>query len=138
MKKYEKQNIAISAIWYERYLECSRTYMTPVFHDSVMRFYLSLLDIDDNDKAVWTKVNKYYKDVWLPKVKHQVEINTGDTYDEGIIQEEYKIVRSQFVDELFRFIIQTIQDSGVGWELMQRGVGYDISTKYRDDFEGTS
>jgi len=138
MKKYEKQNIAISAIWYERYLECSRTYMTSVFHDSVMRFYLSLLDIDDDSKAIWTKVNNYYKDVWLPKVKRQVERNTGDTYDEGIIQEEYKIVRSQFIDELFRFIIQTIQDSGVGWELMQRGIGYDISTKYRDDFEGTS
>jgi len=139
MRKTDKQQyVGITSIWYERYLECSRTCMTPMFYDSVMRFYHSLLDLDKDEKAIWSKVNKYYMETWLPMVNQKVKLNTTDTNDEGILIEEYKIVKLQYVDEFFRYIIQTIQDSGVGWQLFVRGEGYDIGTKYTDDFTGES
>jgi len=136
--KVDKQYVGISSIWYERYLECSRTCMTPLFYDSVMRFYKSLLDIDSDKKAIYSKVKNYYETEWLSMVKNKVRYNTQDTNDDGILDEEYKITRSQCVDELYRFIIQTIQDSGIGWDIREAGSGYDISTRYKDDFERES
>ena len=117
MKTDKHQYVGITSIWYERYLECSRTCMTSIFYDSVMRFYKSLLDLDDDEKAIYSKVKKYYENEWIPMVRNKVRLNTRDTTDEGILDEEYKIICSQCIDELYRFIIQTIQDSGVGWPM---------------------
>jgi len=130
MKK-DRGFIAISAIWYERYLECSRTYRTNVFPDSVWRFYHSLLNLskDDEELKIRDIVTEYLNTKWRPKINSIIENNTKDTSDLDTINSESKIIESQYIHELFYFIIQTIQDSGVGWpthqELDQYFVGQE-------------
>lgn len=108
--------VGVTSIWHERYLECSRTCMTSMFYDSVMRFYKSLLDLDNNDKAIWTKVNKYYEEEWSPMVKKIIIDNTRNIVDESAKDGEYRIEAPKHIDKLYRKIIQTIQDSGVGFQ----------------------
>jgi len=120
MKK-DRSYVAISAIWYERFLECSRTYGTTEFPNSVRRFYNSLLNLDDGDCAIKTKVRKYIDDTWLPRVEQRVNDKTVNTSDQSIIKLEEAMVESELIAEVFSFIIQTIQDSGVGWSVYPSG-----------------
>jgi hypothetical protein len=119
MKQHEKGFVAISAIWYERYLECSRTCMTNEFPNSVWRFYHSLLNLDDDEMAIKKIVTEYINKTWQPKINKIVYDNTINTTDESSIDVEHRLVESQYINELFGFIIQTIQDSGVGWPTQQ-------------------
>ena len=126
MKK-DRGFVAISAIWYERYLECSRTCMTSDFPDSVWRFYHSLLNLDDEDLAIKTKVDNYVKDVWQPRINSVVKNNTQYTTDSDTIRLERRIIEAQYIHEVFDFIIQTIQDSGVGWMINEEMQQYMIN-----------
>lgn len=137
MKQYQnKQYLAISAIWYERYLEGTRTYKTSEFPDSVDRFCISLVDLDcDNEElAIDSKVNKFIKEDWEPRIYEMVNRITRHTSDPGVIDFERQQIIAQHKDEVFKFIIQTIQDSGIGWNQGHGGKGYDVSSGYRDQF----
>jgi len=113
---YQNKNfVAISAIWYERFLECSRTYGTGEFNSSVWRFYHSLLNLDDEELNIKSKVKAFIEEEWRPMVREIVRNNTYMTSDPGVIDTERNIAESQYIDQVFDFIIQTIQDSGIGW-----------------------
>jgi len=125
-----KQNnnyLAVSAIWYERFLECSRTHGTNQFPSSVQRFYVSLLDLDKEDLAIKTKVKNYKENTWQERVNYIVQKNTELTTDPGTIESERELVEAGMSDELFEFIIQTIQDSGIGWPTQEDMKQYTIS-----------
>jgi len=115
--------IAVSVIWFKRFDECSNTLGTSFFPLSVWKFYHSLLDLDDKNYKIKTIVKDYFENVWQPKVLMIVDRNTRNTTDAGTIQSEQELVESQYIVELFEFIIQTIQDSGIGWP-----TGEDVNT----------
>lgn len=119
----EHSFLAVSAIWYERFLECSRTCMTSEFTNSVWRFYRSLLNLDSENErfAIKDKVRDYVEEVWQPNVNRIVERNTRYTNDEDVIRLESQLVEAQHIYEVFEFIIQAIQDSGIGWQVMNFG-----------------
>ena len=108
--KTDRNNIVISAIWYERFLECSRTFGTVEFPGSVMRFYNSLLDIDKDELAIYSKVKTYKEDVFDPLIENIVLEATFNTNDLNVIETERGIAVRDNIDRLFRVIIQTIQD----------------------------
>jgi len=119
MKKKERNTIIISAIWYERFLECSRTYGTPTFTSSVWRFYRSLLNINNENLNIKTQVSEYIKNTWRPNVNRIAQrrlttdnISTNDDNNIALYTDE--VVNERIV-EIFEFIIQAIQDSGIGW-----------------------
>jgi serine protease inhibitor len=121
--------VAVSAIWYERFLECSRTCMTSEFVNSVWRFYRSLINLDsENDKlAIKDMVKNYVENVWQPKINKVIEDNTHYTNDGDVIRLESRLVESQYIHEVFDFIIQTIQDSGIGWNVSSDAYHYMLS-----------
>ena len=119
----DRNNIVISAIWYERFLECSRTFGTGEFPSSVMRFYNSLLDIDDDELAIFSKVKEYKETVFDVLIERIVLENTFNTNDVNTIETERMSAVRDNIHLLFRMIIQTIQDSGIGWS-----TGMDIKT----------
>jgi len=102
-------------IWYERFLECSRTQGTSEFSKSVWRFYSSLLNLDDKELAIKSKVDDYVDNIWKPEIKKVVRNHIHGSTNSGIINAEWKIVEKQNIHLVFDFIIQTIQDSGLGW-----------------------
>ena len=111
----KQQYVAISAIWYERFLECSRTYGTSEFKDSVLRFYHSLLDLDKEELAIKTKVTEYKETIWDPHINELVKQATQYTNDRDTIDVDTRGIIKDNIHELFNFIIQTIQDTGIGW-----------------------
>ena len=113
--KTDKSNIAISAIWYERFLECSRTYGTTEFINSVWRFYHSLLDIDNETKNIYTQVKNYLENNWRPKITKIAQTRIEPYADQSSIEHEIELIEREYIVEIFHFIIQTIQDSGIGW-----------------------
>lgn len=113
--KPDKQYLAISAIWYERFLECSRTFGTVEFPSSVWRFYHSLLNLNNDELAIKDKVKEYVEMVWMPRIESMVEAVTVNTTDAGVQDFEKEQIIAQYIHEVFSFIIQTIQDSGIGW-----------------------
>jgi hypothetical protein len=119
IKDYKNRYLAISAIWFERYLECSRTLGTEEFPNSVWRFYHSLLNLDEKELAIKNKVRNYYLNEWKPRLDKNVKENLLEEQiknnDLTIVNLFYKLNEKQMIVELFEFIIQTIQDSGVGW-----------------------
>ena len=128
MKNYQdKQNVAVSAIWYERFLECSRTFGTNEFPNSVMRFYHSLLDLNDDDLAILKRVTEWKKKTWEPKIEEMVNQVRQQTNDIDTIDFERKQIIKDHIHELFTFIIQTIQDSGIGWHTSDSIQSFNIT-----------
>lgn len=125
----EHSFLAVSAIWYERFLECSRTCMTSEFVNSVWRFYRSLINLDsDNEQfAIKNKIRDYVENVWQPNINRVVEENTRYTNDGDVIRLERQLVEAQYIHEVFEFIIQTIQDSGIGWNVSSDAYNYLLS-----------
>lgn len=126
-----KTNIAISMIWYERYLECSRTYKTDGFVDSVWRLYMSLLNLGADKLAIKDKVDDYIASTWKPMVDNDVEqamvSNHISSNNLPGIRHSYNLAEESLIEELFQFIIQTIQDSGIGWPTPQELQEYNIT-----------
>ena len=128
MKNWDKQQyLAISAIWYERFLECSRTCGTSEFPSSVMRFYHSLLNLNDDDLAILDIVTEWKKKTWEPKIKEMVDQVRRQTNDIDTIDFERKQIIKDHIHELFTFIIQTIQDSGIGWHTSDSMQSFNIT-----------
>lgn len=120
-------NVVISAIWTRRFVECSDMQGTNEYPASVWRFYHSLLNLDDDKKAIKSKVDKYLVDEWKPEVNYYVEKNTVHTTDVDVIEGERKLIEASFIHKLLYFIIQNIQDSGVGWHTNDDMQNYMIS-----------
>lgn len=127
MRPNDKQYVAISAIWYERFLECSRTQGTDEFPNSVMRFYYSLLNINDEDLAIQTKVKEYMENVWEPSIKKKIEAVTSYTNDMDTISVDSRYIIADNIHLVFTFIIQTIQDSGIGWHTTDATQSFNIT-----------
>lgn len=138
MKMDKHGFIAISAIWYERFLECSRTYGTSEYPYSVWRFYHSLLNLGEDKLAIKDITTKYIEE-WTYIQKCLLEKQTEYTTDPDNINFQRKQLEHQNIYQVFDHIVQTIQDSGIGWTISIRGEGYDISTRHKDsDFERQS
>ena len=128
MKQYQnKQYLAISAIWYERFLECSRTYGTMEFPASVWRFYYSLLDLDKEELAIKTKVKTFVEETWEPDIQKKTREVNPHNNDPGIYDFDKQQIISQYIHEVFSFIIQTIQDTGIGWHTTDNMQSFNIT-----------
>jgi len=123
--KQDNRYINISAVWFERYVECSRTYGTSEFKNSVWRFYISLMNLNDELK-IYDQVTNYIKNVWRPKIDNIIEKNTKMLADESSIEHEIELVEQSHMVDIFHFIIQTIQDSNIGWSTQEDFMKYDI------------
>ena len=122
--------VAFAAVWYERYLECSRTYMTSEFVNSVWRFYRSVqvnLDKDVEKLCLKDIVNNFRFNVWQPKIDKAIEENTHYTNDGDVIRLESRLIEAQYIHEIFDFILQTIQDSGIGLNVNTDAYHYMLS-----------
>ena len=127
MKTYQdKQYLAISAIWYERFLECSRTYGTIEFPQSVWRFYYSLLDLDKEELAIKKKVTKYVEEIWEPSIIKKTREANPHNNDPGIYDFDKQQIIAQHIHEIFSYIIQTIQDTGIGWHTTDNIESFNI------------
>jgi len=115
----KKSFVAVSAIWYERYLECSRVQGTEAFTKSVWRFYHSLLNLGEDKLAIRDKVKEYCNKTWRPtlKLKSELECKQSNISPYNVASRDvtYGQVENEIIIDLFEFIIQTIQDSGCGW-----------------------
>jgi hypothetical protein len=120
MKK-DQAFVLPTAVWFERYIECSRTYDTPEFVHSVKRFYRSLLDLDktNEDNKIMTKTNNFYFNEWKPKVDDISRRKSSYTTDIDTIESIRKEVESEYIYELFDFIKQIIQFSEAGWGVLK-------------------
>lgn len=125
MKK-DNHFVAICVIWLRRFNECSDTCMTPLFPNSVWRFYYSLLDLGEEELAIQSIVKKYVEADWKPKINRIIEERTVYTNDEDTINLERKIVEAEYIYEVFNKIKDTIQDSGVGWPTREEFEQYII------------
>lgn len=137
MKK-ESSNLAIVETWTMHYIKCSFTNRTPDFVNNVLNFYDALLDLDEDKKAIATKVNNYYENTYLPELKKEIEEQTYHTTDESTIESHRTQIENGYIRKLFKFIIQTIQKSGVGWQLRGSGKGYYVGADNVDEFIGES
>lgn len=132
MSKYQNKSfIAISAIWYERFLECSRTDGTDEFVNSVYRYKNSLVDLGDDNLAIKKIVQDFYDKTWMPRFVKEVErvchsenISKNDSSSITVIQKE---IEKDFIVDLYMFINQTIQDSGIGWQMQDSTFSYLLS-----------
>lgn len=133
MKK-DKSNVAVNVIWFERFVECSRSQGTPNFVDSVWRFYWSLIDLGKNELAIKSKVDTYINNEWRPELfkKYEKELSNQQSDTDAIKRFIYSSVEQDRIPYLFNFIIQTIQDSDLGWTLPKGGSGYDIGTQFTE------
>lgn len=108
--------VAVSAIWYERFLECSRTYGTDIFTKSVWRFYHSLLNLGEGKLAIKNIVYQYYTEEYLPELEYRINESIDSKNVTYGLRKGIKALEEQrLIVNLFEYIIQTIQDSGVGW-----------------------
>lgn len=129
----DKSNIAISIIWYERYLECTRTYGTEEFPLSVMRLYHSLLNLGKNKLAIRDICENYYKNEYKNTLNEAIkqecynqEIEFDDPNKDSQIRQIKAMVIGEHSVYLFKFITQTIQDSGVGWHTEDELTKYSL------------
>ena len=136
--KRDIRYVAISEIWTRRFCDCSDANMTPDFPNSVWRFYHSLLNLDEGKLAIKDKVKKYVETEWYPKINNIVSRNTIETNDSDTIALERRLTEAQYIHELFSFIIQTIQDSGIGWQSPSSGKGYYVGADNIEEFTGES
>ena len=130
----KKQFIAVSAVWFERFLECSRTHGTQEFPKSVWRFYHSLLNLGEEKLAIKNIVGDYYKNTWYPNFIETVKadctrsnVSTDQDYDMSNRKLIYDGNERVQIVHLYEFIIQTIQDSGVGWPTQEEMQHFLIS-----------
>ena len=129
--KDKKYNVAVAVIWFTCYADCQKTYGSEYFTNSVWCFYHMLNDLDNDKMAIKTKVSNYIKNTWKPNVNHiahkRLTTDNISPNDENNIALYTDEVTNERIVELFEFIIQTIQDSGVGWPTQDEIKSYMIS-----------
>jgi len=123
--KNDNRFVNISAIWYERFLECSRTYGTSEFKNSVWRFYHSLLNLSD-ELRIYDDVTEYIEEVWTPALQDIIKKNTSSFADDSSIEYEIELIEQIHIVDVFHFIIQTIQNSNIGWSTQNDVIQYNI------------
>lgn len=130
MTKEKKPFIAVSLIWFERFMECSRCQGSPEFPRAVWKFVHSLVNLGSDKKAIKDRVTDYIEKTWYP---HFIEVVNADCENSNVSDMDYDMLsrklifdlneQSQIVN-LFEFITQTIQDSGVGWPTQEQFDSY--------------
>jgi len=134
MEQKKDQHIAVLAVWYERYLECSRTFGTNMFPTSVWRFYHSLLNLGEEKLEIKKIVKDYIETQWRPKLidlyeaeckKRRIDFKLPS--HAGSRKTIYNENEKQIIVEIFEFMIQTIQNSGIGWGTKEDLSQYFIS-----------
>ena len=129
-KDWKHANVAVAAIWYERFLECSRSQGMPYFTGSVWRFYHSLLNIGEDKLAIKDIVRKYLDETWYPKFLEQCDeevVKLHANKNPNIKKKIHQLVTDENILSLFEVIIQTIQDSGRGWPTIEEMQSYTIN-----------
>ena len=128
-----QHNIAVAAVWYERYVECSRTQGYKGFPNSVWRFFHSLTNLGEDKLAIKNIVKDYIDNVYQPELINKVvkacideNITLNQAFDESNRRKIYELIENVHIVELFSFIVQTIQDSGVGWPTEKQMETYRI------------
>jgi len=123
----ERHNVAIAAIWFKRYGECSDTHGTSEYPKSVWRFYHSLHNLGEDKLAIKDIVTRYIQKEWYPKTRYILERTTKYTTDPDVISFYRKTIEAQYIHEIFDKIAQTIQDSGIGWPTIEEMKQYMIT-----------
>jgi len=134
MEPTKEQSLAVASIWYERYLECSRTYGTDEFPNSVWRFYRSLLNLGKEKLAIKDIVQNYVTNTWYPEIYELIKADCKrDRVDLDMKSHRGRreLIKKQNekreICKIFEFIIQTIQDSGKGWPSQEELTNFRIS-----------
>lgn len=127
----KKKYLPILNIWYERYLECSRTQGTEEFPSSVMRFYYSLMNLGPEKLAVKDLCKKYLNESWQPHVEKIIDERWNKEKDACTSPAAtMSVIKNDSIEEeivkLYEFIIQTIQDSGIGWHSSEQYMEYEL------------
>jgi len=129
--KNRQQYIAISQLWTKAYFNCmeAQAFNPPIFAEVVESFYDSLLDLGPDKLQIRTIVETYYNTELMPFYDLLVseEINNNWANTRGNLDRIKRDKKKLLMPLLYKKIIQTIQDSGIGWELSKGGDGYDIS-----------
>lgn len=139
--KNRQQYIAISVIWFEAFKDCrqAEAFNPGAFPDIVRSFYDSLLDITkydpnaedeaDNKLAIKTLVDIYYFNEWQPQVDKvfNERLKRAFSETEGKKAQIRNDVENLFIKDLYKKIIQVIQDSGIGWPTEDEYKNYMIS-----------
>jgi len=110
----EKQNEAITMEWYERYVDCVRSYQTPYFYGEVKRYVNALINLDHGKGAVRDKALKYMEEIWIPETAELIG-EISENYDPSAKEGLTKVLVNKKAEDLFHFVNQTIQDSGFHW-----------------------
>ena len=128
MQLKKEAHVAVAAVWFERFLECSRTQGTSEFPSSVWRFYHSLVDLGKDELAIKTTLEKYLEDEWNPEYDAMYnEMMDNETSDTRGVKEDVKNrVEKVLILRLFNKIAQTIQNSGVGWPTKDEMQSYHL------------
>ena len=135
MKK-EYHNVAVAELWTKHYELCSFTNRSEEFAKNVYNFFDCLIDLDNDKKAIYTKVNRYYTETYLPELDKIIKESTDWTTDESSIKHESIMIERGHIRHLFRKIIQTIQDSGVAWQSGTSGGSHYVGPKDKERFTG--
>ena len=128
MTQYQNnQHVAVYIVWFEKYRDCSNyTPGTDEFYQSVKRFLVVLTNIGPGKDAVDDIVDDYYNK-WLSSVNVELNYVTQYTNDGCTIEEEEKIICKRRIHEVFKFIVQTIQDTGRGWPTQEEIQNFNIT-----------
>lgn len=128
MKHYDSKGyIPISAIWFRRFTECSDMQGTISYPSSVWRFYHSLLNLGEDKLAIKDIIQNYVENEWEPITKYLLAKETRYTTDSDVINHNKKQIELQHIHLVFDRIVQTIQDSGIGWTIDKEMQQYMIS-----------
>jgi len=130
MRENRNQNVAISIVWYRRFCETSDCIGTEHESDAVWKFYHSLLNLGEGKLAIKDIVQEYIRNTWRPKVVSFYEDTIG--VNRGVPELELTYSRdaeNRYIKELFSFIIQTIQDSGVGFPTVNEITKFEYDTE---------
>ena len=125
-----KENIAVSYVWLRRFVECSDLIGTEGATSAVWRFYDSLIDIGEDKLAIKTIVTDFINNVWRPKVNDYILEHIEAC--EGLEELEIRLkneAEKLHIRLLFNFIIQTIQDSGIGWPTIEDEENFSYLTQ---------
>jgi hypothetical protein len=136
MKKYSDSNVAIVEAWTACYIKCIFSNRYSSYVTNVKNWHEALIDLDDDKKAIRSKVDKYYYEVYLPEMNKIIAKQAAFTEDVDTINSIANEVEREYIRNLCHFIAQTIQDSGLGWKTPGSGKGYYVGADSTEEFIG--
>lgn len=117
--KNRQQYIAISVIWFKAFSDCREAQASNpgLFPSIVQSFYDSLLDLGKDKMAIKSIVEKYVNEEWQPVVDKEILVKLKNAWSETENKKDQikRDVTNSHIKKIYTKIIQTIQDSGIGW-----------------------